>query len=164
MRERLFCCLFFCLTATSLVAEACSSDDGGASRDARDNLGAGRDGGEPDGFAADGRASDAPSRCPEQQPSEAYACNYMGGPGVLPGTWCPYDAVRCTCTPIVQNAQWWHCESVDGEPGCPAEEPVSGRSCYASRLAGKNTCSYGATTCTCEGGPPDEAALWECAQ
>jgi hypothetical protein len=23
------------------------------------------------------------------------------------------------------------CESVDGEPGCPAEEPVSGRSCYA---------------------------------
>ncbi len=103
-------------------------------------------------------------RCPEAEPLESSgSCFGMGPTPCIPtGSSCQYGAIRCACTPNAQNCSFWHCEAEGGEPGCPAREPVTGRSCYASRLTGTSTCRYGSTMCTCTGGPPDEAAAWSC--
>ena len=102
-------------------------------------------------------------RCPLDEPVESSgSCFGMGPRCIPPGAACHYGSIRCTCTPNVQNCSFWHCEAENGVPGCPAREPVTGRTCYASRLAGTSTCTYGGTTCTCIGGPPDEAATWNC--
>jgi hypothetical protein len=173
--------VFFFCASVAAAARGCSSGDGDQAGGENQNLGPGVDGGgsadstagsdgiagSHDGAAGDEQGTDdggddgGKNGCPAQEPAEAYACGYYAGP-FPPRDGCQYGSVTCTCFGMPQNSALWHCESADGEPGCPAREPSSGVSCYPSRLAGKTQCTYGATTCTCQGAP-DEAALWQCA-